>query len=59
MQVVGVSGMTVRRVERGYIPFLSTRVKFARALGVAHDELFDAPDLPAHYRDREDLAAAA
>jgi DNA-binding XRE family transcriptional regulator len=37
---IGVSGMTVRRVEAGYTPFRSTQVKFAKALEVQVDELF-------------------
>jgi len=43
---IGVSGMTVRRVEKGYMPFLSTRAKFARALDCNHVDLFGMPDLP-------------
>jgi transcriptional regulator with XRE-family HTH domain len=43
---VGVCGMTVRRIERGYIPFLSTQRKFAKALGVGQYELFDRPVPP-------------
>jgi DNA-binding XRE family transcriptional regulator len=46
---IGVSGMTVRRVERGYVPFLSTQAKFAKAVlgenGTAPD-LFGMPSLP-------------
>jgi transcriptional regulator with XRE-family HTH domain len=37
---IGVSGMTVRRIEQGYTPFLSTQAKFARDLGMEIDELF-------------------
>lgn len=37
---IGVSGMTVRRVERGYMPFRSTQAKFARDLGVPVDDLY-------------------
>jgi transcriptional regulator with XRE-family HTH domain len=37
---IGISGMTVRRVEAGYTPFLSTQFKFASDLGVEVDELF-------------------
>ena len=37
---IGMSGMTVRRVEAGYQPFRSTQAKFARDLGVAIDELW-------------------
>lgn len=37
---IGVSGMTVRRVEAGYVPFLSTQGKFARDMGLEVDELF-------------------
>lgn len=40
---IGVSGMTVRRVEAGYRPFLSTQAKFARDLQVEVDELFGLP----------------
>jgi len=43
---IGVSGMTVRRVEAGYVPFLSTQAKFARALEVEIDDLFGMPALP-------------
>lgn len=37
---IGVSGMTVRRVEAGYTPFRSTQAKFARDLNAPVDELF-------------------
>ena len=37
---IGVSGMTVRRVESGYTPFRSTQAKFAAALKVEVDDLF-------------------
>lgn len=37
---IGVSGMTVRRVEQGYTPFRSTQLKFARAQEVEVDDLF-------------------
>lgn len=37
---IGVSGMTVRRVEAGYGPFRDTQRKFARDLGVEVDELY-------------------
>lgn len=37
---IGTSGMTVRRVEAGYVPFRFTQVKFAKDLGVEVDELF-------------------
>lgn len=37
---IGVSGMTVRRIEAGYTPFRSTQGKFAMDLGVEVDELF-------------------
>lgn len=37
---VGVAGMTVRRVEAGFTPFLSTQAKFARDMGVEVDALF-------------------
>lgn len=37
---IGVSGMTVRRVEAGYTPFRSTQGKFAADLGVEVDDLF-------------------
>lgn len=37
---IGVSGMTVRRVEAGYTPFRSTQAKFARDLSLEVDELF-------------------
>lgn len=37
---IKVAGMTVRRVEKGYTPFRSTQVKFARDLGVEVDELY-------------------
>jgi DNA-binding XRE family transcriptional regulator len=37
---IGVSGMTVRRIEDGCTPFLSTKKKFASALGLEVDELF-------------------
>lgn len=41
--VVRCSGMTVRRVEAGYVPFLSTQAKFAQALDMPLDELFGMP----------------
>ena len=37
---IGVSGMTVRRVETGYAPFRSTQAKFARDLDIHIDELW-------------------
>jgi transcriptional regulator with XRE-family HTH domain len=40
---IGVAGMTVRRVEKGYRPFLSTQAKFSRDLGLEVDELFGLP----------------
>jgi DNA-binding XRE family transcriptional regulator len=40
---IGVSGMTVRRVERGYTPFLSTQGKFAADMGMTVDQLFGMP----------------
>ncbi len=43
---IGVSGGTVRRVERGYVPFLHNQKKFADALGQTHMELFGPPDAP-------------
>jgi len=53
-QVVKVSGMTVRRVEAGYTPFLSTQLKFAQALGVEIDDLF-----PASVKSRRSRKAVA
>lgn len=44
-RLIHVSGGTVRRVEAGYIPFLSTQEKFAKALGTTHLELFGTPPL--------------
>jgi DNA-binding XRE family transcriptional regulator len=49
---IGVSGMTVRRVEEGYTPFLSTQAKFARAQGVTVDDLFGMPKLPSRKADK-------
>lgn len=43
---IGVSGMTVRRVERGYSPFLSTQEKFAKAQGISREDLFGPVELP-------------
>ncbi len=43
---IGVSGGTVRRVERGYVPFLHNQKKFADALGTDHIELFGPPAAP-------------
>jgi transcriptional regulator with XRE-family HTH domain len=37
---IGVSGMTVRRIECGYTPQRCTQRKFAADLGVEVDELF-------------------
>lgn len=37
---IGVSGMTVRRVESGYTPIRCTQRKFAGDLAVEVDELF-------------------
>lgn len=37
---IGCSGMTVRRVEAGYVPFRSTQAKFAKDLGLLVDDLF-------------------
>lgn len=41
---IGVSGMTVRRVEAGYTPLRASQGKFARALGLEVDELFSGVD---------------
>jgi transcriptional regulator with XRE-family HTH domain len=49
---IGVSGMTVRRVEKGYTPFLSTQQKFAAALDITHTDLFGMPDIPVHYLEQ-------
>lgn len=43
---IGVSGMTVRRVEKGYTPFLSTQKKFADDLCIPHEQLFGMPSMP-------------
>lgn len=43
---IRVSGMTVRRVEQGYKPFLSTQAKFASDLDTTVDDLFGMPSLP-------------
>ena len=43
---IRVSGMTVRRVEMGYTPFLSTQKKFADDLGMSHTDLFGMPAAP-------------
>jgi DNA-binding XRE family transcriptional regulator len=45
-QVVYCTGVTVRRVERGYTPFLHTQKKFADALEMTVDELFGMPVAP-------------
>lgn len=45
-QRIQVSGMTVRRVERGYTPFLSTQAKFAADLGLSLVDLFGMPPAP-------------
>lgn len=37
---IGCAGMTVRRVEAGYVPFRSTQAKFAKDLGLHVDDLF-------------------
>lgn len=37
---IGCSGMTVRRVEAGYVPFRSTQAKFAKDLDLQVDDLF-------------------
>ena len=44
---IGVSGMTVRRVEKGYTPFLSTQKKFADDLDMSITDVFGVPALPA------------
>jgi transcriptional regulator with XRE-family HTH domain len=49
--LIGVSGMTVRRVEAGYTPFRSTQLKFAKDLGVEVDTIFPLS------LDRRDVAA--
>lgn len=43
---IRVSGMTVRRVEEGFKPFLSTQAKFAADLGTTIADLFGVPTLP-------------
>lgn len=42
---IHVSGMTVRRIEKGYTPFLSTQAKFAADLGMTVDQLFGMPSI--------------
>jgi hypothetical protein len=37
---IGVSGMTVRRVEQGYQPFRSTQGKFARDMRIEVTDLW-------------------
>jgi transcriptional regulator with XRE-family HTH domain len=37
---IGVSGMTIRRVEAGYTPFLGTQKRIADDMEVAVDDLF-------------------
>lgn len=37
---IGCAGMTVRRIEMGYVPFRSTQLKFAKDLGLQTDELW-------------------
>lgn len=37
---VGVSGMTVRRVESGFTPYRTTQRRFAEDLGVEVDDLY-------------------
>jgi hypothetical protein len=49
--------MTVRRVEAGYKPFLSTQGKFASDLGIAVDELFGLP--PRRSKRTREAAATA
>jgi transcriptional regulator with XRE-family HTH domain len=43
---IGCSGMTVRRVEAGYAPFLSTQKKFADALDLEVTDLFGDTGAP-------------
>lgn len=45
-QRIRVSGMTVRRVEQGYTPFLSTQAKFAADMGMGIVDLFGEPAPP-------------
>lgn len=52
---IGCAGMTVRRVEAGYTPFLSTQAKFAKDLGTSVDELFGLP--PITPRKRAEVVA--
>lgn len=40
---IGVSGQTVRNVESGRVPFLSTQKKFADAQELERGELFPRP----------------
>jgi transcriptional regulator with XRE-family HTH domain len=44
---IGVCGATVRRVESGVRPFLSTQQKFAVDLGCSHVDLFGVAEAPA------------
>jgi hypothetical protein len=44
-QVVKCSGGTVRRVERGYVPFLHNQIKFAVALGMELEDLWGIPPI--------------
>lgn len=54
---VGVSGMTVRRVEAGFVPFRSTQAKFAREMGVEIDEIWPLSLDRRKPRTREAVAA--
>lgn len=56
---IGVSGMTVRRVEKGYRPFLSTQGKFAADLGMTAPELFGMPEIGSRPIDPDALEMAA
>jgi transcriptional regulator with XRE-family HTH domain len=55
-RMIGCSGGTVRRVERGYTPFLHNQFKFAAALGMEREDLWGLPPI-AEVRDRVRVAA--
>lgn len=58
-EVVHCSGGTVRRVEKGYVPFLYNQRKFAKALQMELTELWGTPDMPEVpvIRERMEMAA--
>jgi DNA-binding XRE family transcriptional regulator len=56
---IGCAGGTVRRVEKGYVPFLHNQRKFADALGMDRESLWGTPPIREIPNPSVDLRVAA